>query len=101
MPHGSVGRGRLSSSKKKLSRKRRTDCLRRRLSFRISQGSFRKKPVKRSVPDCSSFANPAFQEIIGDAWFHSVAKFDSDCDDDYQSVLDDVVFVNGIEDEIF
>ncbi|KAF7835318.1 plant/F14N23-31 protein [Senna tora] len=49
------------------------------------------------VPDCSSFANPAFQEIIGDGWFDLVAKFDSDCDDDYQSVLDDVVFVNGIE----
>ncbi|KAF7835296.1 plant/F14N23-31 protein [Senna tora] len=31
------------------------------------------------------------------AWFDSNAKFDSDCDDDYQIVLDDVLFVNGIE----
>ncbi|KAF7835368.1 uncharacterized protein G2W53_010227 [Senna tora] len=97
MPHGSVGRGRLSSSKKKQSRKRIIDGLRRRLPSWISKGSFDKKPVKQGVPHCSSFANPALQEIIGDAWFDSVAKFESDCDDDYQSVLDDDVFVNGIE----
>ncbi|KAF7835352.1 uncharacterized protein G2W53_010211 [Senna tora] len=53
--------------KKKQSRKRRTYGLRRRMSSRISKGSFDKKHVKLRVPDCSSFANPAFLEIIADA----------------------------------
>ncbi|KAF7835293.1 uncharacterized protein G2W53_010152 [Senna tora] len=52
---------------KKQSRKRTTYGFRRRLSSRISMGSFDKKPVKPGVPDCSSFANPAFLEIIADA----------------------------------
>ncbi|KAF7835369.1 uncharacterized protein G2W53_010228 [Senna tora] len=52
--------------KKKQIRKRRTYGLRRRLSSRISMGSLDKKLVKPGVPDCSSFANPAFLEIIGD-----------------------------------
>ncbi|KAK8471997.1 hypothetical protein PHAVU_002G079600 [Phaseolus vulgaris] len=34
---------------------------------------------------------------IEEAWFDSVAVFDSDCDDDYQSVPDDVVSLSGIE----
>ncbi|KAF7835356.1 uncharacterized protein G2W53_010215 [Senna tora] len=76
MAHGSVGRGRLSSSKKKQSCKRRTDGLRRRLSSRISKGSFDKK---LGVPDCSSFTNPAFPEIIEDAWFDLVAKWNCKC----------------------
>ncbi|KAF7835355.1 uncharacterized protein G2W53_010214 [Senna tora] len=74
MAQGSVGRGRLSSSKKKHSRERRTDGLKRRLSSRISKGSFDKKPIKLGVLDCSSFANPAFLEVIEDVWFDLVAK---------------------------
>ncbi|KAF7835357.1 hypothetical protein G2W53_010216 [Senna tora] len=50
--------------------------LRRRLSSRTSKGSFDKKPVMPGVPNYSSFTYPAFQEIIEDAWFDSVAKFD-------------------------
>jgi len=29
---------------------------------------------------------------IEEAWFDSVAVFDSDCDDDYQSVPDGIIF---------
>ncbi|OIW10515.1 hypothetical protein TanjilG_15887 [Lupinus angustifolius] len=32
-----------------------------------------------------------------ESWFDSFAVFDSDCDDDYQSVPEDVVSLNGIE----
>lgn len=28
---------------------------------------------------------------IEEAWFDSVAVFDSDCDDDYQSVIDGII----------
>ncbi|KAF7809211.1 DUF1336 domain-containing protein [Senna tora] len=94
---GCVGGGRLSSSKKKQSRKRRRDGLRRKVLSRPSKGSLDKKPDTPGVADCSSLANPAFHGSIEEAWFDSVAVFDSDCDDDYQSVPDDVVSLNGIE----
>ncbi|BAT99338.1 uncharacterized protein HKW66_Vig0243690 [Vigna angularis] len=92
-PQGCVG-GRLSSSKKK-TRKRRREGLRRRVTSRLCKGSLDKVDVA-GLPDCS-FANPTFQGSIEEAWFDSVAVFDSDCDDDYQSVPDDVVSLSGIE----
>ncbi|KAF7835363.1 uncharacterized protein G2W53_010222 [Senna tora] len=54
-----MGRGRLSSSKKKQSRKKRTDGLRRRVSSHISKGSLDKKSIMTGVSDCSSIANLA------------------------------------------
>ncbi|RDX78414.1 hypothetical protein CR513_41310 [Mucuna pruriens] len=92
-PQGCVG-GRLSSSKKK-TRKRRREGLRRRVTSRLYKGSLEKVDVA-GLPDCS-FANPTFQGSVEEAWFDSVAVFDSDCDDDYQSVADDVVSLSGIE----
>ncbi|KAK7367979.1 hypothetical protein VNO80_10000 [Phaseolus coccineus] len=94
-PQGCVG-GRLSSSKKK-TRKRRREGLRRRVTSRLCKGSL-DKVDGAGLPDCS-FANPTFQATgsIEEAWFDSVAVFDSDCDDDYQSVPDDVVSLSGIE----
>ncbi|KAL3036957.1 hypothetical protein AAZX31_01G037700 [Glycine max] len=92
-PQGCVG-GRLSSSKKK-TRKRRREGLRRRVTSRLCKESLEKIDVA-GLPDCS-FANPTFQGSIEEAWFDSVAVFDSDCDDDYQSVPDDVVSLSGIE----
>ncbi|KAF7807991.1 uncharacterized protein G2W53_040152 [Senna tora] len=41
-----------------------------------------KKTIKRNLIECSSFANPIFHGSTKDAWFDSVAIFDSDCDDD-------------------
>ncbi|KAF7807983.1 uncharacterized protein G2W53_040144 [Senna tora] len=61
------------------------------MSSWISKGSFDKKPFTPSVPDCFCFANPTFNGSIVEAWFDSVAVFDSHCDDDYKSVPDDVV----------
>ncbi|KAI4328343.1 hypothetical protein L6164_020702 [Bauhinia variegata] len=91
-PQGCVG-GRLSSSKKK-TRKRR-DGIRRRVSSRLCKGSSDKADMP-GLPDRSF--NPTFQGgSIEEAWFDSVAIFDSDCDDDYQSVPDDVVSLSGVE----
>ncbi|KAK7407317.1 hypothetical protein VNO78_09131 [Psophocarpus tetragonolobus] len=91
-PQGCVG-GKLSSSKKK-TRKRRREGLRRRVTSRLCKEPLKKVDVA-GLPDCS-FANPAFQGSIEEAWFDSVAVFDSDCDDDYQSVPDDVS-LSGVE----
>ncbi|XP_028754339.1 uncharacterized protein LOC114713834 [Neltuma alba] len=90
---GCVG-GRLSSSKKK-TRKRRRDGFRRRVSSRLAKGSL-DKPDVPGLPDHRSFANPTLQGSTEEAWFDSSAIFDSDCDDDYKSVPDDVS-LNGTE----
>ncbi|KAF7835346.1 plant/F14N23-31 protein [Senna tora] len=89
----------LSSSWKKQSHKRKIDGLRRRVSFQTSKGSLDKKTITPGVPDCYSFANPTFHRGIEETWFDSVAVFDSNCDNDYQSVADDVVSLNGSEGE--
>ncbi|KAF7835311.1 plant/F14N23-31 protein [Senna tora] len=110
--NGIEGGKRLSSSTKKQSCKGRIDGYRRKVSCRISKGSLDRKPVILGVPDCSSFTNltfhrsvpnfssfatPTFHGSFEEAWFDSVGVFDSDRDDDYQSVLDDFVSPNGIE----
>ncbi|KAF7835339.1 uncharacterized protein G2W53_010198 [Senna tora] len=111
-PLRSMGRGRLSSSRKKQSRKKRIDDLRIRVSSQISKGSLDKKSIMTGVPDCSSianlaihggisdcnpFLNPAFHGSIEETWLDSVAVFDCECDDDYQRVTDVVVSLNGSE----
>ncbi|KAF3431368.1 hypothetical protein FNV43_RR26099 [Rhamnella rubrinervis] len=92
-PQSCVG-GRLSSSKK--ARKRRRGGLKKRVSYRLSKGSS-EKADRPSSADRSTFTNPTFQGSIGDTWFDSVAIFESDCDDDYQSVQSDVLSLNGFE----
>ncbi|XP_031386256.1 uncharacterized protein LOC116199844 isoform X2 [Punica granatum] len=103
VPRACVG-GRLRSSKKKkatptanaTSRKRRRAIRRRVSSHRSSDGSLEKVDPRHHD---RSFNNPAFQGgSIEEAWFDSVAVFDSDCDeDDYRSVPDDVLSLNGLE----
>lgn len=99
-PDGCVG-GRLGSKKKKKTRKRRREGLNRWESSPartapVSEGSPEK--YDRSVPpDRSSFNNPTFQESIEEAWFDPVAIFESDCDEDYQSVQDEILSLNGFE----
>ncbi|TKY58775.1 ENHANCED DISEASE RESISTANCE 2 [Spatholobus suberectus] len=93
---GRVGK-RLSSSKKKTMKERYG--LRRRVSSQLSNGSLDKvdNMPEPGLSD-SSIANPTFQAgTIEEAWFDSVTVFDSECDDDYQSVLDDVISLNGTE----
>ncbi|KAK7252320.1 hypothetical protein RIF29_36177 [Crotalaria pallida] len=84
---------------KKKTRKRRSGGgLRRRVSSRLSKGSSLDNEVDvPRMPD-RSFANPTFQAgSIEESWFDSFAVFESDCDDDYQSVPEDVASLNGIE----
>ncbi|KAH7570185.1 hypothetical protein JRO89_XS05G0063700 [Xanthoceras sorbifolium] len=93
-PRGCVG-GRLRSSKKK-NRKRRKSY-KSRVPSRLSEGSLDK--VDRSAPPDrhSSFNNPTFQGSIDEPWYDSVAIFDSDCDEDFQSVQDDLSSLNGCD----
>ncbi|XP_050203662.1 uncharacterized protein LOC126653771 [Mercurialis annua] len=82
-PQGCVG-GRLSRSSKKKLRKKKKGIKRRVLSSRLSDDQ----------PDhFSTFSNPTFPVgSIEEAWFDSVAIFESDCEEDYESVPDSTVF---------
>ncbi|KAG5001774.1 hypothetical protein JHK87_022846 [Glycine soja] len=89
-------RGRLRFSKKKTMKQRYG--LRRRVSSQCSNGSLDEVDnMPEPALSDRSFANPTFQGTIEEAWFDSAAVFDSDCDDDYQSVNDDVISLNGTE----
>ncbi|KAL5722466.1 hypothetical protein ACHQM5_005982 [Ranunculus cassubicifolius] len=44
-----------------------------------------------------SYNNPTFQGSIEEAWFDSVAIFESDYEEDYHSVPDDASSLNGLE----
>ncbi|WCJ21759.1 hypothetical protein M5689_003889 [Euphorbia peplus] len=101
-PEGCVG-GRLRSSKRKLRKKRK--ALKKRVSSRLSDGSLDILDRPSSVlsanphPDhciISSFSNPTFQGgSIEEAWFDSNTLFESDCDDDFESLPDDVLSSYG------
>ncbi|KAL4315279.1 hypothetical protein AHAS_Ahas15G0169200 [Arachis hypogaea] len=101
-PQRCVG-GRLSSSSKrnkqqrKRSRRSGGGGIRRRVSSKLYKGSSSlDNNVLDLPPPTSSFANPTFQGgSIEEAWFDSNVVFDSDCDDDYQSVPDDLLSLNG------
>ncbi|PON67445.1 hypothetical protein PanWU01x14_102480 [Parasponia andersonii] len=94
-PEGCVG-GRLRSSKKTTGRKRRRRGLKGRVSSRFSEASS-DKADRSAAADRSTFTNPTSQGSVEDPWFDSVAVFDSDCDEDYQSAQDDVLSLNGSE----
>ncbi|KAK4263365.1 hypothetical protein QN277_028787 [Acacia crassicarpa] len=72
-----------SSSSKKKTGKRTRYGLRRTVSSNLSNRSLDK---------------PAFQGgSVEETWFDSVAIFESDCDEDYLSIPDDLTSLNGIE----
>ncbi|XP_042500753.1 uncharacterized protein LOC122078720 [Macadamia integrifolia] len=80
--------------KKPFKRRRRGKP--RRVSSRMSNNSFDR--VSKSGPPDRAYSNPTFQAgSIEDAWFDSVTIFESDCDDDFQSVPDDAWSLNGSE----
>ncbi|XAR64982.1 hypothetical protein NMG60_11008892 [Bertholletia excelsa] len=94
-PEGCVG-GRLrSASKKKKCFSKRRKAIKRRASSRLSDGALDK--VDRSAQSDRCYNNPAFHGSCEEAWYDSAAVFDSDCDEDFQSVQDDVLSLNGLE----
>ncbi|XP_062111751.1 uncharacterized protein LOC133823160 isoform X2 [Humulus lupulus] len=100
-PHGCVG-GRLRSSKKTSGRRRMRRGLKGRVSSRLSEASSDKADRSVALDSTSTFTNPIFQGSIDEAWFDSIPVFDSDCDEDYQSVQDvltcaDVLSLNESE----
>lgn len=96
-PQNCVG-GKLRSSKKK-SRKRKRGLKKRASSRMFADGSV-DRTGRSAQPDRPFTNNPSFQASAGsieEAWFDSVAIFDSDCDDDFQSVRDDALSLSGFE----
>ncbi|KAK1437790.1 hypothetical protein QVD17_03588 [Tagetes erecta] len=84
-PENYVG-GRIRSSKRKF-RKRNIN---RRVSTRFSD--------QKSLPSDRSFVNPTFRGSTDESWYDSAAVLESDCsEEDFQSVLDDVMSLNGSE----
>ncbi|XP_057484874.1 uncharacterized protein LOC130771280 [Actinidia eriantha] len=92
-PERCVG-GRLGSSKtnKKCYRRRK----KRRIASRFPDRSLDR--IDESAAPERSFHNPIFHGSTDqEAWFDSAAALESDCDEDFQSVLDDVLSLNGFE----
>lgn len=96
-PQGCVG-GRLRSSAKKKasSRKRKKGLIRRRVSSRLSNNSNNLEVDKFAQPD-RSYINPTFHVNTDEAWYDSAVILESDCDEDFQSVPDDMLSLNGFE----
>ncbi|XP_022775998.1 uncharacterized protein LOC111317813 isoform X2 [Durio zibethinus] len=93
-PEGCVG-PKFRSSKKKDHKGRKS--FKKRVSSRLSQASSDKVDKSSAPPDHhSSFTNPTFQGIE-ELWFDPVAVFDSDCDEEFESVQEDVLSLNGLE----
>ncbi|XP_022151158.1 uncharacterized protein LOC111019152 isoform X2 [Momordica charantia] len=90
-PEGCVG-GKFKKSSRKKNRRKRRRGLKTRAFSGISDGSHRSDPI-----DHRSFSNPTFQGSSDEAWFDTVAKFESDCDEDYQSIPDDIQSIQSIE----
>ncbi|KAH0756265.1 hypothetical protein KY290_026535 [Solanum tuberosum] len=91
-PDGCAG-GRFGGSRRK-SRKRRK-AVKKKVSSHVSDRSAADK-VDKSFPLNRSFNNSTFNGSTEEAWFDSSARFESDgSDEDFQSVADDVLSLNG------
>ncbi|CAL4918498.1 unnamed protein product [Urochloa decumbens] len=59
-------------------------------------------PSALAAADHRTYSNPAFQAVSGsieEAWYDSLAMSESDAEDDFHSVQDDVFSLNGFENE--
>ncbi|KAI7732684.1 hypothetical protein M8C21_013072 [Ambrosia artemisiifolia] len=78
-------------------------CVGRRIKSSNRKLRRRKKPSRFSdhvkpIPSDRSLANPTFRGSTDEAWYDSAAVLESDCsEEDFQSVLDDIVSLNGSE----
>ncbi|KAJ6725599.1 hypothetical protein OIU79_003878 [Salix purpurea] len=107
-PEGCV-RCRLSSSEKiKLRRKGKENTTVKRRSVPPCRDDRSDGHASAAPPLClSSFTNPIFEGTtdecklnyrnIEEPWFDSASKFESDCDEDFESFPDDVLSLNGFE----
>lgn len=84
------------------NRKRRK-VIKKRVSSRLSDRSGdgcnsnnRLDNRSGSFPD-RSFANPTFQGSVEEAWYDSITIFESDGEEEFQSVQDDIVSQGGFE----
>lgn len=90
-PEGCVG-GKFKKSSKRKNRRRRRKGSKTTVFSALSDGSHRSEPI-----DHCSFSNPTFQGSSDEAWFDTFGKFESDCDEDYQSLPDDIQSINSFE----
>ncbi|CAE5957096.1 unnamed protein product [Arabidopsis arenosa] len=91
-PKSCVG-AKLRSSKRRKSRRRRKIQRKRAVSSRLSDGSF----DNLDHHPHRNFSNPSSRATGDDAWFESNVAFETDCDDDFHSVNEDTLSLNGSE----
>ncbi|KAL8142373.1 hypothetical protein V2J09_015405 [Rumex salicifolius] len=98
--------GCVSAPKKKNRRSNKNQRPRRGIRMRISSSTLSETTSSLEIkldasslppPDRRSFSKPSFQGSIEEAWFDSITILDSDCEEDFQSVPDDLLSQTGFE----
>ncbi|KAL6350511.1 hypothetical protein AAG906_019158 [Vitis piasezkii] len=96
-PESCVG-GKLKYPKNKFRKRRK---IKRRAASRFADvTSFDKadRPSRPGPPPDRSFTNPTFRAgSLDEAWFDSIPVFESDCEEEFESVQEEVFSVNGFE----